>query len=131
MSFTKINLLRLIPMACVMGIIFFLSHQPGESLYLPPYPGIDKIAHMAVYGVLASTVLYIFSPATRAEYPLRLVGLTVLICLGYGLSDEFHQSYIVNRSPSGFDVLADCAGAVLVCALWLLIRKGRKVILAG
>ena len=117
----------MIPMACVMGIIFFLSHQPGDNLYLPPFPGVDKIAHMAVYGVLAATILYIFPPAPKVQSPLRLVGLTILICLGYGLSDEFHQSFIVNRSSSGFDVLADVAGAAIVCALWLLNRKrGRR-----
>jgi hypothetical protein len=37
--------LRLVPVLLVMGTIFYLSHQPGDSLYLPPVP-IDKLAHL-------------------------------------------------------------------------------------
>lgn len=121
-SFSQFYLLRMIPMVSVMGIIFFLSHQPGDSLYLPSLPGIDKLAHMVVYAVLAGAIIYAFPPETRAEHPLRVVVLTVVMSFGYGVSDEFHQSFVVNRFVSGLDVLADCGGAVVTCALWLLFR---------
>ena len=42
--------LRIVPMIFVMGTIFFLSHQPGDQLSLPPLPGLDKLAHLAAYG---------------------------------------------------------------------------------
>jgi len=38
----------------------------------------------------------------------------VLVATLYGMSDEWHQSFVHGRDASGFDVLADAAGALLV-----------------
>ena len=44
--------LRMVPMLTVMGTIFFLSHQTGDSLSLPPLPGLDKISpYGSVWGI--------------------------------------------------------------------------------
>jgi hypothetical protein len=116
---------RTIPMALVMGIIFFLSHQPGDSLYLPPFPGIDKLAHLVAYGTLAAATIYAFSPGYQRREPFAVFCISVLFCLGYGVSDEFHQSFVPGRSPSGFDILADVCGALLVCLLWSGWKRSR------
>ena len=117
------TLLRMVPVAVAMGTIFFLSHQPGDSLSLPEIPGVDKVVHMAAYGFLAATMLVAFSDQQKNTGPKRVVCLTVLLCVLYGISDEFHQSFIAGRSCSFFDVLADCAGAALTTALWYRWRK--------
>ncbi len=117
------TLLRIVPMAVTMGTIFFLSHQPGDSLSLPEMPGMDKVAHMAAYGFLAATILVAFSDRQRHTIPKRVLWLTMSFCALYGISDEFHQSFIPGRSSSFFDVLADCAGAGVTCALWFRWRK--------
>jgi len=122
----KIRAVRLVPVVVVMGTIFFLSHQPGDSLYMPSViPGFDKIAHMAVYAVLAGTILYAFQPelaSGRISAPLLI---TVGICFLYGISDEFHQSFIPGRSVSAADLGADTLGAVTVCVVWFF-RHRRK-----
>src|SRR5665647_857185 len=111
-------------MLLVMGVIFFLSHQSGNTLYLPPIPGIDKICHLAIYGMLAIAVLWAIGRGKQV--PLVKVALkTVLFCLLYGISDEFHQSFIPQRSVSALDLLADLAGAIVVCAVWMNSRKIR------
>ena len=102
-----------------MGIIFFLSHQSGDTLVLPSFPGADKLAHMLAYGTLAFSVLWYFGEK-GIERAGRTLTLTVLFCLLYGISDEFHQSFIPLRSVSGFDLLADTAGAFWVGFLWLM-----------
>jgi len=117
------TLLRMVPMAVAMGTIFFLSHQPGDSLSLPEIPGMDKVAHMAAYGFLAATILVALSDRQKHTRPKRVLWLTVLFCVLYGISDEFHQSFIPGRSSSFFDVLADSGGAALTCALWYRWRK--------
>ncbi len=114
---------RLLPMFFVMGAIFMLSEQPGDTLYLPPLFGIDKFAHMAVYGVLAATSIFAFSPKFKEMRPRVVLAVTTIFCLSYGISDEFHQSFIVGRSPSGWDVLADVCGAILVCLFWARERR--------
>ncbi len=112
-----ILLLRTAPVITVMGAIFLLSHQSGDSLHLPAFPGADKLAHMLVYGILALTFLWSFGEKGGRQ-PRRTALLTVLFCLCYGLGDEYHQSFIAFRSVSAFDILADTAGASIVSWVW-------------
>jgi len=121
------GVLRMVPMAFVMGTIFFLSHKPGYSLYLPPLPGVDKLAHIAIYSVLAGTILYAFKQQIRDRRPYIVILLTIIICLAYGVTDEFHQSFVVGRFASVSDVVADCIGAFVACALWGRYRKPEMV----
>ncbi|MDP3478943.1 MAG: VanZ family protein [Desulfoprunum sp.] len=114
---------RFLPPAVVMVTIFVLSHQPGENLPLPALPGIDKVAHLVVYGLLAATLIRAFAQRMRQLRPGPVVMLTVLWCLVYGITDEFHQSFIPGRSVSGLDVLADTVGALLVGVAWLFLRR--------
>ena len=114
---------RFLPPLVVMAIIFTVSHQPGDQLSLPAFPGSDKLAHAAAYGLLALTLIGAFSRSTQQSRPGLVVGVACLWSLAYGLSDEFHQSFVPGRSVSGFDVLADLVGALLVGAVWLLYRR--------
>ncbi len=114
---------RKIPMVLVMGVIFFLSHQPGDRLPLPHVPGADKVAHMIAYGTLAATVLFAFRDQQKSISPWRVMLFTVVFCILYGISDEFHQSFIPGRSVSMYDVIADGVGATISCLLWTGWRK--------
>ena len=121
------DLTRIIPMLSVMGIIYFLSSVPGERLLLPPIINIDKVAHMAIYGLLALTVFYAFRGAWFDRMHPRLVPLLVILfCTFYGLTDEFHQSFVPNRSADVFDVLADSIGAIIACIIRIVSTHLRK-----
>jgi VanZ family protein len=115
---------RFVPMILVMGTIFFLSHQPGDTLLLPDVPNIDKVLHALIYGLLAATTLF----AVQGEAPLkrsRLIGILVIFfCLFYGISDEWHQSFIPGRMPSIWDIAADTTGAALMVFLWFRFLRG-------
>jgi VanZ family protein len=52
-----------------------------------------------------------------------------LISFIYALSDEFHQSFVIGRTSSGFDVAADVLGGLMGAVLFprLLIRKQENV----
>lgn len=102
-----------------MGTIFFLSNQSGDTLQLPSFFGADKVAHMIAYGALAFSALW-FLYERALENPRRTVLVCVLFCVFYGISDEYHQSFIPLRSVSIFDLLADAMGALLVTSFWLL-----------
>ena len=119
-------ILRMSPLLLVMGIIYFLSSLPGDRLVLPDIVNIDKIAHMAIYGLLAFTVFYAFGSRLRRLYPRLIPLLVILICTLYGVSDEFHQSFVPNRSPDVFDVMADSTGAVLVCIISTAYLRKKK-----
>lgn len=99
------------PVVLQMAIIFTASSIPD----LGPLPaGIsDESGHSIGYALLGALLL-------RALAGGRLGGVTrsrVLASIGlatfYGVSDEFHQSFVPGRSPDVHDVLADFIGAAL------------------
>ena len=109
-------------MATVMGIIYFLSHQPADSLQVQNFAGLDKAVHVITYGLLAVTVLYGLQPFTRKSDHFTAAIVVVLFCLLYGISDEYHQSFIPGRHVSAWDVAADLAGALAAVAWWFAGR---------
>ena len=47
--------------------------------------------------------------------------LTFLICVGYAISDEFHQSFTSERYGSPVDVMIDSFGVLMgLSAMWVL-----------
>ena len=69
-------------------------------------------------GLLAVTVLFALSDKQKSTRPRQMMLLTVVFCLLYGISDEFHQTFIPGRTASVYDLIADGGGAALVCMLW-------------
>jgi VanZ family protein len=118
--------IRFVPVTVVMGTIFFLSHQPGTDFQLPPVPGLDKLGHGILYALLAAAALFAVPGETRRTKPGRSAMLIVLFSLLYGLTDEYHQSFIPGRMASPADVLADGAGAAALVFLWLRYHRRRS-----
>jgi VanZ family protein len=116
---------RLIPMLVCMGMIFFLSHQPGDRLDLSLFPGVDKVSHALAYGLLSLTVILAFSKEVRARRSGLVCAVAVLVPALYGISDEYHQSFIAGRSTELADLAADAFGALVVSSVWLF-NKHRK-----
>lgn len=108
---------RFLPMMLVMVIIFFLSHTPGKDLPAT-INGLDKILHAIAYGTLAASCLYGMHPSARDKSSLWRGIAVVFFCFFFGLTDEFHQSFIPGRSPSWLDIAADTTGAALTAFLW-------------
>ncbi len=90
---------------------------------------VRKGAHMTEYGVLA----LLWWRALRGRHhamgwSAKTALVVLLICIGYAATDEFHQSFVKDRSASIVDVGIDTAGAT--CALivvrlvtWRAARK--------
>ncbi|MBI5557170.1 MAG: VanZ family protein [Deltaproteobacteria bacterium] len=117
--------LRFLPMAAVMAAIFLLSHTPGQDLP-QGFNGLDKICHAVAYAALAASCLYGLT-AGLTQKTFAKYGLIVIFCsVAYGLSDEFHQSFIPGRSPSWLDIAADASGAVLAVLSWGWWRHGGR-----
>lgn len=118
---------RFVPMILVMGTIFFLSNQPGDTLTLPDVPNIDKVLHAGIYGLLALTTLFAVGKKTTRTRPCQVSFLVLLFCVLYGISDEYHQSFIPGRMPSIWDICADTTGAGLVVLYWWVFRGRRSI----
>ncbi len=103
------------------ALIFFLSSLPGSTIPSPFFSA-DKVFHLGAYAVLG----YLVARAlVRHGWSGRaLVMLSLLLCLLYGVSDEFHQSFVPDRAPSVMDVAADILGVCI--GIVICTRKRRR-----
>lgn len=106
------------------GLIFLLSHQPGLRSDLPASWDflLRKIAHISEYAVL--TFLLMKALQTH-QLPKRKAWLwAIVLAVLYAVSDEYHQTFILDREGAGRDVLIDSLGVILVA--WFSKRKMLK-----
>jgi VanZ family protein len=80
----------------------------GSSLPIPPGATGGEwqydLSHMAEYAVLAVLACFALR-AYRPESSLAAVALTAwAFAVLYGMSDEFHQSFVPNRDANWLDV---------------------------
>jgi len=83
----------------------------------PEVPGIDKIAHFFVYGLLGTLIARV--PRVADGKGLGLYWAVVAASL-YGITDEFHQSFTPGRSVEFADWAMDTCGSGL--AVWVYAR---------
>lgn len=94
------------------GVIFFLSSQPEL-----PYPKkmtaevLSILGHFSAYSILAG-LLYL-AQTTSGISGRRPAAIAIVASALYGLSDEWHQSFVPGRDPSGLDVAVDTIGATV------------------
>jgi VanZ family protein len=108
-----------LPPAAWMGLIFYFSAQ--SELPHPQSGWVDLLissgAHVLLFGVLA--VLWARGLGAGPRAWLTAFALTT----GYGLLDEFHQSFVPGRTPDVLDLICDALGALV--GLWLWVRLQR------
>ena len=129
-----------------LALIFCLSHQPvTESKGLStgvaevvmqaveqvaPAADLDinrvdhlvrKNAHFFVYLVLGALMLNALRRSGMTG--IKSVGLAMLLCLLYAISDEVHQTFVPGRGGQVEDVLLDSMGAAIGIGAYLLVRK--------
>ncbi|MEW6601564.1 MAG: VanZ family protein [Nitrospirota bacterium] len=92
-----------------MGLIFYLSSK--NNLHLPALPkNFDKVIHMCAYIPLAYLLYLSLKKTGISKY---IFVLAVIFGITYGITDEFHQSFVPGRDASVGDLLADTVGAFL------------------
>ena len=112
-----------LPAVVWAGFIFFVSAQPKETFDRLGLTGqlLSTIGHLVTYGVLM--LLVVLALRYGSNLPTRFVFITAFVLIAlYGLSDEYHQSFVPGRTPTVVDWLVDLSGAALV---WIiLVRRG-------
>ncbi len=148
---------RLVPVLLWMLVIFLFSAQNGEKsgvgsdfltdclvkILSPWYRGlaeaeqlrwyarlsllIRKCAHMTEYGILAVlTANWLRFRAVKRTWSMW--AFTLAVCTAYAASDEFHQTFVADRSGNFFDVCVDFCGMVIGLSIltYFLCARGRK-----
>ena len=115
--------------ACVsvaLAAIYWASGRPIRLPFVGGVPNSDKILHALAYGVLTG----IWHFALRSTWPecraRRQAFVAAVLAAAYGATDEWHQSFVLGRSATAGDWLADLVGALLAGVLLAyLARPGR------
>jgi len=108
------------------GGLWFLSARPASQVVGLGIPHLDKLAHFALYMGLAWLIARAFVNLSR--WSLRaIVGVSWVLAAGYGLVDEWHQSYVPGRHADGFDLLADALGAAAALGLWVKLTSRHQM----
>ena len=92
------------------------SHVAG-----PDVVGIDKVTHFAVYGLLATLICRL------GKGPRGWFG-AAFVASFFGITDEWHQSFVPGRSVEFADWVADTLGALLAVTLYTKWHAYRRLL---
>jgi hypothetical protein len=109
--------IRWLPALLWMAAIFFLSGQTGDDMgvlipiFQQLFPSMTDFnwGHFIAYFILAWT----FYVGLGAYGSFRIKAAVIIMCLVYGITDEYHQSFVPGRSPDIMDLRNDTIGAAL------------------
>ena len=105
-------------------LILSLTSIPGSTLEpVPIFPHADKLAHLALYGMLGTLVGR--SVPSEAWRP-RATVMTLMVLAVFAFADEWHQELIPGRSADPADWVADVIGASSGLALGRLSLRNRE-----
>ena len=105
------------PVAAWMAVIFFLSSRPlpAAASGVP-----DWATHGAGYALLAVLAARALAGGLARPASAGQAAAAVALSVAYGVTDEFHQSFVPGRVAEASDLVKDLAGAAagaFACAL--------------
>jgi VanZ family protein len=116
---------RHVPLVAALAwaaILFTVSSFP----YPPGTSGGEwksQLAHTGEYAILGALIL-IALRRYRPSTPLAAIALTAwAMATLYGMSDEFHQSFVPNRDANWLDVGFDTMGAAVGIAIAIALQR--------
>lgn len=87
----------------------------------------SQLAHTTEYAILAALIFHALRSARPTTPVVALAGFAWALATLYGMSDEFHQSFVPNRDANWLDVGFDALGSAIGVTLALAFeRTGRR-----
>ena len=102
-----------LPVLIYLILIFVLSSLPKSVFAETGIPFFDKFLHAIEYAVLGFLLIRGFKNSRLWLSDKNFILLVVVLATLYGISDEFHQHFVPNRTASLGDVFFDCIGSVI------------------
>jgi VanZ family protein len=103
--------LRALAPLAMMAVIFYFSAQPYDGPELAWWEvAIRKLGHVAGYAVLS--FLWWWALVGSVERPLAVAAAISLV---YAATDEYHQTFVDNRTGTPVDVGVDAIGIGIAC----------------
>lgn len=113
-------------------LIFVLSSIPGDHIPTMDFQYSDKFEHIIEYSILY--ILFFYSLKNQSKYVKlqnHALEYAILFTSLYGITDEFHQYFVLNRSCEFMDWVADTTAAFLMYFIirWRLKKKMNVTVL--
>ena len=102
-------------------LIFIASSIPKLPAPDLKIPLMDKWIHLVVYGIFGCFLQRSF--LVLSPNRIFVFGMTFLVGSVYGLSDEFHQSFVPGREACVGDFIADTLGVSLSFLAYRLVLR--------
>lgn len=77
-----------------------------------------KVMHASVYLVLAFLAIIFFNVLMNNKHYWIAFILTLIVSVGFAISDEYHQTFVSGRTGQALDVIIDTAGALIGIAIY-------------
>ena len=104
-----------------MCLIFYLSSLSGQTVSEPlPLKPIPFIGHIILFSVLAAFILLAIR-GWNFKINLRWVIAAAIFSSLFGISDEYHQSFVSGRHASVADALINSiSSSVTAISMWIV-----------
>jgi len=86
---------------------------------------VRKAGHLTEYAILATLAARAFRNSSHQFITGHWFKFSLLLAIGYALTDEFHQSFVPSRTASIHDSLIDSAGALIALSVIWFSEKRR------
>lgn len=109
------------PVAAYSGIIFTISSFSKVPNALGAV-NFDKLWHVAEYMPFG----FFLTRGIAKQWSFARSVLWILVLTGvvlFGISDEYHQSFVPGRYSSLLDIVADAIGGMMGCAVYFWLDK--------
>lgn len=88
---------------------------------------VRKLAHFTVYLILSILVANALENSKK-EFNYKMFLYSLLICVLYAISDEFHQLFVSGRGCQIKDVLIDSMGSFIGLVIYFAVKSFYKKI---
>ncbi|MCK9274035.1 MAG: VanZ family protein [Syntrophales bacterium] len=126
--FLKWNYFYLVPSVCYGILIFILSSISRYPESVPSFWGFDKVLHLTVYFIFGFLLARMCANSPWRGLNKKYFLISVTAGILYGITDEWHQSFVPGRTATIADALFDSLGIVLGVFSYRAV-KGRRPVL--
>jgi VanZ family protein len=111
------------------ALIFSLSAMSRPPVPQVDLPQFDKLLHACEYGCFGALLCRAMAMGGRWLSPNAAFLLALVVGGLYGVTDEFHQSFVPERCADVWDVVADCVGSAIGAGAFrlLFLRRHREL----